>query len=134
MIKTFDFKLLADINWETKVDKGLHFFSDLPRHFEIKNYGQDVRGIALVMMCRSPELMFKQRKRFSKADKKLFLDIMLDYDEMVKSDDDFARAKIIYNKISAELFTKLEKYKFRNFDLTGFKADFAAFARTRNLT
>ena len=133
MVKTFRFSILSDTNWETKVDRGLSFFSDTARHFEIKDYGADLDGIVLVMMCRSPELNFKQRKRYSKKEKFFYLDIMLDYKEMVRTKDELTKGKIMLDKINNELFPALGKYKFKDFDLLKFQKDFKAFVKKKGL-
>jgi hypothetical protein len=133
MIKVFDFFLTGEIDWETKVDKGIFFLSDISRFFEVKDYGDDLSSVCIVIVCRSPDLIFKQRKRYSKKDKTFYLDIMLDYEEMVSCKDDLLRAKIIYAQIRSILFSKLAEYKFKNLDLLAFKTDFIAYGRRKKL-
>ena len=134
MTKIFKFNILCDIDWETKVDKALDSFSGIQRHFEIKNYGVDLNGIVLVFMCQPADLGLKQRKRFSKKDKILYLDIMLNHNEMLKTTDIAEKSKVLLSKINEELFSTLESYKFKNADLSKLKQDFNAFAKKKGLT
>lgn len=129
--RNFRFNILADFNHETKVDKGLEYFRGIQKYFELKYYGEDLKGIVLVMMCRSPHLEFKRRKRFSKKNRFFYLDIMLDYQQMIDSKDDLTRAMVVLNQINLELFPSLVKYKFKNLDLAEMQKDLESFVKLK---
>ncbi|SDG87524.1 hypothetical protein ACQ86K_29480 [Mucilaginibacter sp. P19] len=118
------FSLLSDTNWETRVDKVLHTLSDFgyTEFFEKRNYGTSLNGVVVVFMCRDPELNFKQRIRHSKKEKLLYMDIMLDYNEFIKIEND-EREKIITERLASETIAIIAKYKFDDFDLERFAAD-----------
>ena len=77
------FNILSDADWDSKIDKVLDTFSDFGyrRLFEEKNYGDSLYGITVVFMCRNTEYNFKQRIKYSKKEKKIYLDIMLDLNQ-----------------------------------------------------
>ncbi len=131
MVKTFLFSILSDSNWEVRVGEACGLWGNGRRYFEMKDYGTSVDGIVLVVMCRSRELNFKQRKRFSKKEKIFHLDIMLDYIEMVRTKDILTKSKMIANQIEQQLFPVLNKYKFEDFDLPKFHSDLTTFLTER---
>ncbi|WP_031457233.1 hypothetical protein [Flavobacterium chungangense] len=119
-----DFGLTADINWESGVREVLNLipnreFSDF---FYSKNYGIDLNDIFIVLMCRNSEYNFKQRIRFIKKEKALYMDIMLDFDLFLKITQE-ERNRIVFEKLIKEVPEIIAKYKFKNFDLDTFKQD-----------
>ncbi|WP_031454661.1 hypothetical protein [Flavobacterium chungangense] len=76
-----NFGLTADIHWETKVDISLGLVPqrEFRDFFYSKNYGTDINKFVVVLMCRNSEYNFKQRIRFIKKEKALYMDIMLDF-------------------------------------------------------
>jgi len=125
-LKFMEFGITCDIYWETRVDDFLDITNDkknsIVDYFNKKYFGEKPKGIFIVLMCRQPYLKFKQRKRYSKKDNILYLDIMLNYDEMINSEKT-KRNEIIATNIISELPIVLEKYKFSGFDLELFKKD-----------
>ena len=111
------FNILCDIDWETKIDEALNDFSitELDEHFKKYSFGNGLAGITIVLMCKKPELKFKQRIRLSKNENKLYMDIMLAYDEFIKIEKN-KRKEIISNKILTELPLTLKKYKIEDFN------------------
>ena len=132
-----EFGITCDINWETRVDKFLDITNSrensIAAFFDTRNYGEKPGKIFLVLMCRDPELKFKQRKRFSKKDNVLYLDIMLTYDKMINSDEQ-TRNKIIAQQIIQELPEVIAKYKFPDFNSRQFEIDLKSYFENRKLT
>lgn len=77
-------------------------------------------------MCRDPELKWKRRKRFSKKDNLLSLDIMLDYHQMMNSDE-WTRNRRIAQQIVKELPAVIATYKFTDFDSRQFQEDLISY-------
>lgn len=111
------FFITADSNYETRTGDVITKISGpVRRYFLEKDYGPSVQGIVIVFMCRDPKIAFKQRIRFSKKDKKLYTDIMMDYESMVSAPDDEARFNLMKEKLLSELPQVIKKYKFPEFD------------------
>ncbi|CAD0007106.1 hypothetical protein [Flavobacterium chungangense] len=126
-----DFGLTADINWESGVREVLNLipnreFSDF---FYSKNYGIDLNDIFIVLMCRNSEYNFKQRIRFIKKEKALYMDIMLDFDLFLKITQE-ERNRIVFEKLIKEVPEIIAKYKFKNFDLDTFKQDWTGLIKS----
>lgn len=118
------FNLLADTNWESRVDKALDNISDLEyrRFFEKKDYGSSLDAFVVVFMCRDPYLNFKQRIRFSRKDRTIYMDIMLDFNQFVIISPD-ERERIMVEKMFSEIPPIIAKYKLPDFDLPRFEKD-----------
>ena len=111
------FNILCDIDWETKIDEALNDFSikELDEHLKKYTLGDGLAGITVVLMCKKPGLNFKQRIRLSSKENKLYMDIMLDYNEFIKIKKK-DRKQIISSKILSELPITLKKYKIEDFN------------------
>ena len=118
------FNLLSDADWDSKIDKVLDRFSDFGyrRLFEEKNYGDSLVGITVVFMCRNPEHNFKQRIRYSKKEKKVYLDIMLDLNHF-RQIDQGEKELILAQRLVSEIPPIIAKYKFPDFNLPKFETD-----------
>jgi hypothetical protein len=118
------FNILSDADWDSKIDKVLDTFSDFGyrRLFEEKNYGDSLYGITVVFMCRNTEYNFKQRIKYSKKEKKIYLDIMLDLNQF-KQIEQREKERIVAQKLISEIPPIISKYKFTDFDLPSFEAD-----------
>ena len=118
------FFITADSNYETRTGDVIDKISGPTRRsFLEKDYGSSVQGIVIVFMCRDPKIALKRRIRFSKKDKTLYLDIMMDYQSMVSTSNDEARFNLMKEKMFVELPTILKKYKFPQFDQERFILD-----------
>ena len=100
-------------------------------YFAPRNYGASVAGIAIVLMCRDPELKFKQRRRFSKKDKTLYLDIMLDIVEM-ESLEHSERVDVASRAIITEVPAALERYRFEDFETDRFVSELTEWLVSRS--
>jgi hypothetical protein len=90
--------------------------------FEEREYGEGLHGIVVGFICRDPKLNFKRRVRFAKKEKMLYMDIMLDLDQMRKINHD-ARKRIVVERLADEVPSTLRKYSFPDFDEARFVAD-----------
>lgn len=122
--------ITCDIAIETKVDKARDAICDTEfrRFFDEKTYGTSIEGISLFLMCRAPYLKFKQRIRFLKKEKKLYMDIMLDYNQFINVEQ-AVRNRIVVEKLIIEVPQIIAKYKFKDFDLPEFEKDFKRFLK-----
>ena len=128
------FNLTCDINHDSGIDKVMFRFSDLglKPYFEERNYGDTLAGITIVLMCRDTKLNFKQRIRHAKKEKKLYMDIMLNYDQIVLLNQ-IQRERIVAEKMLTELPAVLRKYKFAQFDVAQFEADLGSWMKQSGL-
>ena len=117
------FRITGDVNESSGVDKVVFEISGPTRkHFEPKDYGPGVNGIGVILMCRDPWLKFKRRLSFAKKDKKLLMDIMLDFPQMRELSHEQRKA-IILQRLGDEIPTILRKYAFKDFDEPRFVDD-----------
>ncbi len=118
------FSTLYDANSEAGLDKVFDSFDDggFEDFFENKFYDDSGIKITVVFMCRDTQLNLKQRIRFSKAENKLYVDLMLNLEAMRISSTDL-RKRLVAKALLTELPPILEKYNFRDFDLKRFKSD-----------
>jgi hypothetical protein len=118
------FFITYDANWDAKVDKVVSAINktSCEAFFERQNYGTSLEGVAVILMCRDPSLNFKQRIRYSKKEKELYLDIMLDFLQFVKIEQK-ERDKIVAEKLIAEIPPIIARYKFEDFNLPKFEKD-----------
>jgi hypothetical protein len=117
---------LCDENWDAGVGETLNALSDLEyrSYFQERPYGDGLTGITVIFMCRDPHLNFKRRVRLSKKERKLYMDIMLDFPEM-KSATPSLRKQIIAKQLQKEVPAIVSKYKIPDFDRERFLTDFA---------
>ncbi len=116
-------RITGDINQESGVAEVIYEISGPTRkHFALKEYGAGLHGIGVILMCRDPELNFKRRLRFSKKDKTLYMDVMLDLEQMSQSSHE-RRKQIILERLAEEIPATLGKYSIRDFDEAHFVKD-----------
>lgn len=116
-------RITCDANEESGVGEVVDEISGLTRkYFATKNYGTGILGIGVVLMCRNPELNFTQRLTFSKSDKRLSMDVMLDLDQMRRADHE-RRKRIVAERLVQEIPAVLRKYSIRNFNNACFVED-----------
>lgn len=100
----------------------------LDDYFMNKTYGVSLIEIFIVC-CSYPDWKnFKQRIRFIKAEKCLMVDIMFDLETMENASQK-ERREIHIKKINNELPPIIKKYKFKDFDLERFMADFNTYVK-----
>ena len=92
------------------------------QHFLRREYGDGLHGLVVVLVCRDPALHFKQRVRFSKNDRTLYLDVMLDLPEM-KQAGPLERKSVAARRLVEEVSAALQKRKINGFDQERFLED-----------
>jgi len=114
--------VLADMNWESKIDHALKVL-ELTKSFDQRNhdYGASLAEICVIFMCRDPDLAFKQRIRFQKADRIFSIDIMLSLPEVVVMSHP-QRRRLLADCLLEQVPERLRQYRFPEFDLTTFEA------------
>lgn len=117
------FNLLSDANWESKIDHATKLVDPTP--FMEKEYGQGLTAVVVVLMCRDPELHFKQRVRLTNATSTLYIDVMLDLPYFVRATH-VERRRAIYEEVIAQVRVVLEKRRVKNFEFERFLADLGA--------
>jgi hypothetical protein len=121
------FKFTSDANSESKIQEVTRSLNDgaFKEYFRTKQYDNSEFEIFVVLMCRDPELNFKQRIRFAKAENTLYIDIMLDLYDMRDTNTD-GRKRIVAEKSVVEIpeiIAKYNKKKTFDFDLNQFTTD-----------
>lgn len=113
--------ITTDSNWEAKIEKVADALYDTGyvSFFEQQNYGTSLNGISIVLMCRDKNLNFKQRIRFIRNEKIIYMDLMFNIDEFLNISQG-EREKIVVNKIIEEVPKIVAKYKLADFNLTKF--------------
>jgi len=117
------FRVVSDSNVEaglSEISDG--FYEGGLRNYFSEKYDDSGLNLGVVLMCRDPELNFKQRISFSKKDNTLYIDIMLDFEQMSRADK-HTRKRIVAEKLVNEVPQIIAKYKFKDFDLPRFSSD-----------
>ncbi|MCY2928379.1 MAG: hypothetical protein NTV86_02585 [Planctomycetota bacterium] len=116
--------ILCDVHWESGIDKVVGDFSspNCRRMFESQDYGTGLGGIVIVLMCRNPSLAFKQRIRFVRRERRLYMDIMFDLDAFRQMGAD-ERRRDVARQLADEVPAILRKYSIVGFDRERFVAD-----------
>jgi hypothetical protein len=116
--------VLADIDWESRVDQTLHSLSDLGYRdfFAEKDYGEGLLGVIVVFMCQDPGLHLKRRIRMVKKERRLYMDIMLDLPTM-KAADPALRQRIVAERLLKEVPEVVSRYKIDDFESARFISD-----------
>ena len=116
--------LLGDFHRDSGIEEILIMIyrKGFTKYFQDLNYGEDLNGVAIICICQNPELNLKQRIRYSKKEKFLYMDLMFDLPFMIESNV-YNRQKNIESKIVEEVPKVISKYKFKNFDADTFKKD-----------
>ncbi len=111
------FFVTSDTNAETGVAEARQklMSEEFYKFINNNDYGESVACLAIIFMCRSPELDFKRRLRFSKKDKILFFDIMLDYYKFVNFTQE-QRISELCEQLLSEITFVVKKYRFENFN------------------
>ncbi|MBT1697133.1 hypothetical protein KK083_09620 [Fulvivirgaceae bacterium PWU4] len=117
--------ITSDANYESKIDTAFDgiYNDEVKELFAVKNYGGSLETISIILTCRDPLLNFKQRIRYSKKEKTLYMDIMFDLEEVVRlSHED--KKKLLAKKLSGEVPEILSRYKYEDFNVKEFLNDF----------
>lgn len=112
----FKFQLLSDTDSESGIlfAKQKITSNGFNKYITSENYGSDLNGVVIILVCRKPEIILKKRLRLSKKEKMLYMDIMLDYD-LFNNMEFEQRVTQICKILLVELSQVLKKYKFEDF-------------------
>lgn len=99
-------------------------------HFRSKNYGDGLLGLAVVLVCRDPDLGFKRRVRHSKSDRKLFVDVVFELRE-VEGLDEKRRQVVVAQRLVDQVADTLRQRSIKDFDQSRFVADLGAWLATQ---
>ena len=115
------FSLTSDANWESKIEHAVRPL-DLEAFFELREYGLGLSNISVVLMCRDPDLKFRQRIRYSQADSHISMDVMLSLPELVAATHS-ERRRIIAAALANEVPRIIVERRVKNFDVSSFVSD-----------
>jgi len=118
------FDVTCDANLESGLNELLNelYDSGFNAYFSDRIYDNSGIELFVVLMCRDPNLNFKQRIRFSKKDNCLYMDVMLDL-AIMKQVDFVSRKKIVATKLVMEVPNIIASYRQLKFDFISFKSD-----------
>lgn len=92
------------------------------RRFDATSYGSNLKEIVITIVCRDPSRTFKRPDRFSKVDKTLYMDVVIDFGLSCG-----LTRKELVNLILGEIVTKLsltlKKYDLKDFADVTFTKD-----------
>jgi hypothetical protein len=116
--------ILCDAHWESGLERVSKDLSSTGYRnaFEERDYGQGLVGVVVILMCRDPSLHFKRRIRFKKSEKMLYIDIMLNLDQM-RQVEHMERKKIVVQRLADEVPAILRRYSIPDFDEVCFVED-----------
>lgn len=103
----------------------LHFLyeSGFDTYFSEKSFDDKKTNICGVLMCREPDLNFRQRIRLSAKDNTLYIDLMLDLRAVVLMSE-MEKRSFVVRKMREEIPPIIAKYERLNFDVLRFSQDF----------
>src|SRR4030095_12577886 len=127
-------RITSDANAESGVGRVVNEMSGpTRRHFVPKDYGVGLLGIAVVLMCRNPELNFRRRLRFARKEKTVFMDVMLAVEQRRQADHE-RRKRIVIERLLDEIPAVLRDYAIRDFDEVRFGQDLKSWFAGTGLT
>ena len=121
------FILSGEIVSRTKIDllrnKYVEIFLD---YFKDKTYSEELKKIFVVIVCRPMfgQFELKQRKRFDRKNGVFMVDIMLDYEEVMKSD--MLTREILFFQCFRQILPFLKKSRIKGLNLKAFENDLEA--------
>lgn len=115
--------VICDFNWESKLDHATKVVDTAP--LLDMQYGEGLSALVAVLNCRTPGLGHQQRVRLSEANKTLYIDVMLDLPFFVQATH-VERRQAIYEQVTGQVRTVLEKRRLKDFDVARFLADMDA--------
>jgi len=118
------FKITADYTIESKIELITNelYSMHLSKSFEAKNYGTGMNFIGLVLMCQQSEINLKQRINYSKKESRIFIDIMLNYEYVLKLSFEELKTYVVRQVIKT-LHEVFENKKIKEFNYNQFLAD-----------
>ena len=118
-----DVVITSDANAESGIgDVVFELSGPTSEYFLTRDYGAGLLGVVVVLMCRDPGLRFHRRVRFVKKEKTLYMDVMLDLDEMSRATRE-VRRQIVTTRLLSEVPSVLGKYSLGDSDGARFEHD-----------
>jgi hypothetical protein len=119
--------LLADFDWESRVDKVLDELDDAGYHeyFEDRDYGPGSIDLTVVFMCQNPALNLKRRIRLSAKERKLYIDVMLNLPLMISASHE-ERRQMVLDRLLSDVVPVIQSRRLPGFDTARFIADLAS--------
>ena len=116
--------ITADFSSESGIDEVLSTLSKTKyfQFFKPKSYGDDLEGICIILMCQNPALNLRKRIRFSRKEKKIYMDVMLNLDDYSRATLEW-RLQNTITMILNEISENLKKYNLSSFDVESFMSD-----------
>lgn len=116
--------LTCDAHWESGVENIIDDFYDnnLENTFALKQYGEYLNRISIILICQNPVLNLKQRLKYSKRDQNIYIDIILNLNEFQRITDS-EKKQIIKKKMLQEIPNAIRKFKVSDFNLEEFISD-----------
>lgn len=121
--------ITGDVTSESKLlELILRWSIRTEKHFEERNYGDGVEQICVVLVCLDAWLhvSHKPRNSFSKKDRCVYVDVMLENDAVTKMTDVERQLYVcdrLANDIPKQLQRCVDKAIVRNFDMDRFRVD-----------
>lgn len=117
--------ILADAWWESRVGAVLQWLSSASywEIFEENIYGEGLACLAIILVCREPSLKFKRRIRYSRKDKTIYMDVMLELSKFMNLTPEERKREVI-NALLKEVPEIVGKYKIEDFNTERFLLDF----------
>jgi len=112
--------ILCDINWESKIDHAVKVVDTTV--MDVRDYGDGLKKLVVILNCRDPELNYRQRIRFSKTEGTCYIDVMLKLSDFVRSTH-ITRRKKIYDELLDQVSKTIRARKLPNFRIEDFLVD-----------
>jgi hypothetical protein len=114
--------ILSDTDAKAKVDQVTWLLSP-HTFFAGRDYGPGLSGLAIILMCRTPDLLFRRRVRMDRKERCLYTDVMLHFPSM-KAFGHQGRRLIVLSRLLTDIPPTIAKYRLPDFDLAAFTNDF----------
>ena len=118
------FILSGEIVSGTKIDllrsKYVEVFLD---YFKDKTYSEELNKMFVVIVCRPVfgQFELKQRKRFDRKNGVFMIDVMLDYEEVMRYD--MLTREVMFFQCFRQILPLLKKTRIKGLDLKAFEND-----------
>jgi hypothetical protein len=117
--------LSGDVDWKSRVDTiclELAKIDEVP-FFAGRPYGSRLQKVGVILVCHNEELGLKQRVRLDRKNRVLYMDVMLDFNEM-KTASQQERRRIVATRLVDEVSRVVSKYASNEFNAAMFSSDF----------
>jgi hypothetical protein len=120
--------ILCDANWESKIDHALKVLDT--GVMNERDYGDGLVKLVVILNCRDPALEHKQRIRFSRKEKILYIDVMLELETFIRATH-VSRRRRISEALLQQLGSAMKTRKIANFNVEEFMQDLSILLDTQ---